>query len=168
VIAKNGKERLTDAARFIKAGMANSDTGPLIIAEKVVSICDTWTDYKEESDGLSFRQWLTRELGNQGRNYGFFKRRLRAIENPNLGESIRRTFHHEVAVYVSEQVPEDMQRAVKDELEKRCIQNNRCPLTPGQAMPIIKSMLGHEPKRRECKRCKELEAKIAELETRGN
>lgn len=165
MIAKQGREKLSDAGRFIRAGMASSDTGPLVVSEKVVFICDHWETYKHEAGDMSFRQWLTRELGNRGRNYSFFKRRLRAVEM--LGESVRRTLHHEVAVYVSEQVPEAMRARVKSELEKRCMQNNHCPLTKGQALPIIRKMLGHVARPKECQRCKELETRVAELERGG-
>jgi len=144
--------------------MKHGDTGPLVIASDVMSIAEDWDRFKEEAGGLTFSQWITREMGNKQRGLAFFRKRHEAVQK--LGEDIRRTFHHEVAVYVVNSVPETAWFAIKSELRLACIRNSGTPRTMGQARPIINKILGRVAQQKTCANCDALARRVAELEAR--
>jgi len=154
--------KLTDVAKQIKSAMEHADTGPLVIAADVVKLSENWKDYKEDAGKMTCSQWLTRELGNRKRNIKYFTARHRAVEA--LGEESRRMLHHEVAVYIINNVHKDQWDEVKETLYKKCVRNNHCPLSPGQARPIIHQIIGHVPGRG-CPRCAMLEAEILRMKS---
>jgi hypothetical protein len=154
--------KLTDVAKQIKSAMEHSDTGPLVIAADVVKLAEKWKDYKEDAGKLSCAQWLTRELGNKKRGLAYFRARHRAVEA--LGEESRRMLHHEMAVYIVNNVPKEQWDEVKETLYKKCVRNNHCPLSPGQARPLIYKIVGHVPGRG-CSRCAMLEAELRRMKS---
>lgn len=153
---------LKEWSKKFKSAMQQTHTGPLIIAEEVVNLANDWGDHQKEADGLSVSQWLTRELGNKQTGLAYFKRRHDAVLI--LGEDIRRTIHHEVAVYVMNNVPDVLRGRVKELLIKGFVNNNHNPLTPQQAKPVIYEVIGKPlAASKECLRCLELEAEIERL-----
>jgi len=155
-------EDLGQRARRWKRALADSATGPLIIAPEIVDLAEHWEQYKAEAGGQSCTAWLQSVL-TRGQNYAYFYARHRAVER--LGEASRRTMHHEVAVYVTNNVQDQYIDAVKLMLMRECKAQNGNPLTLAQAKPRIHEITGHAAQKREakgCDRCMELEAKLKE------
>ena len=153
---------LAERAKTWKKALRENGCGPLVMAAEVVGICRSWKDYEAEADGLSASGWLRRELGF---GLAWFEVRARAVDA--LGEAIRRTIHHEVAVYVLQSVPEGHRATVVEALMGARLKNGGVPLTKAKALRIIKEIVGRSERRRSCARCLELEARIAILERRA-
>jgi hypothetical protein len=152
---------LSDYAKRFRDAMSNADTGPLIIASEVVELSEKWDDYRAEAGNLKFTAWLTREMGSQGRGLGFFKKRHEAVIG--LGEHIRRSLNHEVAVYIWNSVPEDKKLNVVDALTQAYARNSKCPLTYGQAAPIINGIVGKAKQHKVCHDCVQKDYEIVKL-----
>lgn len=155
------KGKLAAKAREFREALKHGDIGPLLLAPKVIDLTTRWSEYEEEADGLSAHAWLRRELG-KGKTLAWFKRRAEAVEK--LGEAIRRTVHHEVAVRVANKVPADKQELVIQALMRARLKNGHCALSPKQADLVIAEIVGKSPNPKVCRRCIVLEARIAELE----
>ncbi len=143
------------AKRWSKAA-ADSVTGPLIIAAEVVEVIDDWASYREEADGLSASAWLGTVFGSW--RVQFWRRRHDAMLR--LGESVRRTVHHQVAPYVIANVPDDHIDAVKFLLIRACRENHGIPVSYDQAQRRIHKLLGRSKPTSapgNCGRCAQLE-----------
>lgn len=155
-------DELRAKANHIKKAMAAADTGPLVIADYVIDLSRRWeAEYREQAEGLAFGAWLTRELGSQGRNLSFFKRRSEAVRF--FGESARRVMHHETAVFALGATPEGQREQILGALTNAYLRNNRCPLTLAQAKPIIQKVLGRRVEARTCLACAEKDLELAKL-----
>lgn len=146
----------TKIRRYIGAG-AN---GPLVAAGDVIALADRWDDYKQEADGLTFTQWIVGVCG-AGKDLGWWERRQRAverIEGTRRDGSARRKLHHEVAVYVAENVADEHLEEVRRMLYTSVKNNGGVPLTPAQAKRRIAKIVGSKPSARQCSRCRRLEA----------
>ena len=159
--AVSKRESLGDRSRRWSAALAASDTGPLIIAADVVQLAGEWDDYKREASGLSCTAWLRKTLG-RGRGLAWFETRARAVEK--LGESVRRTLHHEVAVWTVNNAPPPTWKAIVEALMFARKKNGGNALTLVQAKPIARQILGinASPRRVSCMRCAKLEERLRE------
>lgn len=160
-------ETLTNKIGRWKRALSDAATGPLVIAPEVVALADNWEAIKEEAGGLSCTAYLRSKL-HPGRDLAFFRRRAEAVAK--LGEASRRTLHHDVAVWVANQVPDNLLDAVKLELIRGAKEQNGHPLVMSQARARLKQLIGSTArKKRECQRCKELEKLLAThgIETPG-
>jgi hypothetical protein len=150
-------ENLERVGRRLRDVLGNAATGPLVASSDVMRLADEWEDrWKAEAGGIDCTTWLRKTLG-AGRSLGWFERRHRAVAS--LGEAIRRTIHHDVAVWLVQTFPEsDWQRA-KLTLMRGCRAQNGNPLTLPQARRIVAKTLGVTLGRgaKPCARCTELE-----------
>ncbi len=153
---------LKEFSKKLRETMAMVDTGPLIMAAEVIQLAKDWDQYQEEAGGISVSQYLTGELGSKKKGLDYFNRRQLAVNA--LGEDIRRTMHHEVAITVAQTVPKDLHEKAKAALTEAYIKNRSCPLSPAQAQPIINKILGRNPMHRVgCQKCVALQAEIDKL-----
>jgi hypothetical protein len=156
---KEAESLAARAGRWRKA-LADSATGPLIIASEIVQLADEWADHQSETDGLSCTSWLRATLG-RGRSLAWFATRHAAVAT--LGEACRRTIHHEVACYVARNVPGESRDAVRLMLMRECKAQNNNPLTMAQARRKIEALIGRVSAPRcaaACTRCAHLEQVI--------
>lgn len=130
---------LADKTKEWKRILGDAARGPLVVATDVVSIANHWDEYAAEAGGLSITGWLKKTLG-AGRNLAWFERRAKAVRV--LGEAARRNLHHEVAVWVSENVPPAHYDKAKRVLFHAARAQNGNPLTLGQARPLLQKELG--------------------------
>ena len=154
-------ESLSTRARRWRSALTDAATGPLIVASEIVSLADHWEAYKEEAGGLSCASWLQARVTHRGQALDYFAKRHAAVKL--LGEACRRTMHHEVAVYVANQVTSEYRDAVKLMLMRECKAQGG-PLTMGQATPRIGKIIGRKSRPRsqiQCKRCERLEKALA-------
>ncbi len=154
---------LAENAREFRKALQEVDTGPLQLAPKVLVLAAAWDLHLEEAGGLSVNGWIRRELG-AGKTLAFFRRRAAAVEK--LGESVRRTIHHEGAVRIAGTVPPDKWGVCVFALQRERIKNGHNALSPAQAMPIVWEIVGKSPAPKHCRRCSVLEAEIAELKAK--
>jgi hypothetical protein len=158
--------RLPTLAAKWRSALADAATGPLAVAGEVVRMAEDWESYKVEAEGLTASQWLANTFG-QGKGLPWFNRRHEAVQR--LGEACRRTWHHEAAVWVAENVRDDVSlRRLKDAAHDAYVENGRNPLTLGQIHTVAAKVLGHKPAFREyqCHKpgCGEARKRIAQLE----
>jgi|HubBroStandDraft_5_1064220.scaffolds.fasta_scaffold286926_2 hypothetical protein len=155
-------EPLSQMAKRWRRAMNDGATGPLQIAEEVVSLAATWDAQKKEVGGKRFGAWLKHIFGSNGRGLAYFARRARAVEV--LGASIKRQLHHEVAVWVLNNAPPEQRENVVFALMKATQEGGGGALSLAQATRVVSEILGrnelHAPA---CARCAMLEAKIREL-----
>lgn len=154
------QERLAERAARWRRALADSATGPLIIASEIVKLAEDWESHKTEADGLSCTSWLRATLG-RGRSLAWFARRHAAVVT--LGEACRRTMHHEVACYVAQNVTAEHRDAVRLMLMRECKAQNGNPLSIAQAKLKIAQFIGVVRVPRcavACTRCAELEKVI--------
>lgn len=152
------RQDLNDRIGRWRRALADAATGPLIIAEEIVRMAERWEDFKDAADGLDCSAFLRKHLG-KGRGLPFFKERATAVAR--LGEAVRRTVHHEVAVWASRNIPPDLIEPCKLELMRGAKEQNGNPLTLQQAKTRLREILGKRtPRKRECERCKELEEQL--------
>jgi hypothetical protein len=148
-------EDLATKGRRWRKAMSDAATGPLQIAKEVVALDESWPVYKKEADGKSLTGWLRLTLG-RGRGLFFFKSRAYAVEL--LGPSVARTFHHEVAVWVANNVDKDSRESAVWALLRATQENGRVPLTIKQAQLVVGKLLGRRAlPRASCPRCTQLE-----------
>ena len=157
--------RLGQKAKEFRQALAQVDTGPLILAPKVIALASEWSEYEAEVEGLAINGWLRRELG-AGKTLAWFKRRAEAVDK--LGESVRRTLHHEVAVRILGTVPENRWAEIVAALQRARLKNGHCALSPKQADKVIRELLGRAPQVKICARCSALEAEIEALKAKLN
>lgn len=156
-------ESLKELTGRWRSALASGDCGPLVIAADVVRVGAEWDEkYKEEAGGASCTTWLRRELG-PGRNLAWFARRHEAVEH--LGESIRRTMHHEVAVWIHDNVPKEAWTKVVMAVTIAAKKQRGVPLTPPQARRVVCPIIGKvSGTKRGCSRCSDFEVQVALLE----
>lgn len=153
-------ENLQSRAARWRSALSNADTGPLVIAAEIVALAENWKAFKEEAGGLSCSGWLKAVFRN-GRGLDWFARRHAAVLM--LGEAVRRTLHHDVAVYVMQNVTPEHRDAVKLMLIRECRSQNGQPLSPAQAKARIAKIQGAvtNVRRHGCARCAQLEEALS-------
>lgn len=158
---KRNREGLQERVSRWRAALAAADTGPLAIAADVVRLADEWKEHEAEAGGVSCTTWLRKTLG-KGRSLAWFETRARAVES--LGESVRRTLHHEVAVWLVNNAPQPTWKAVVEALMFARKRNGGNALTLAQAKPIARQIIGiaASPRRVSCMRCQRLEKQLKE------
>lgn len=148
-------EDLGAKARRWRKAMSDAATGPLQIAKEVVELDAHWAGHKEEAEGVSLTGWLRLTLG-RGRGLAFFKVRATAVEL--LGPSVARNFHHEVAVWVANNVDASARESAVFALLRATQENGRVPLTPKQAFLVINKLIGKRAvEKASCPQCARLE-----------
>jgi len=162
-VAKVGgnTESLKVRAKRWSAAVKDRATGPLVVAREIVEVVDRWEHYQQQAEGKSAAQWLKVVFGKHHKmGPAYWRRRARAVDL--LGESCRRTVHHEVAVWITHKVSgEDLAKARKA-LIAGCRRNGGIPLNMSAAKPIIYDLFGWVPQVTTCKRCEFLEALLKE------
>lgn len=154
-------ESLKDFSKRVRAALAAGDTGPLVVAADVISVAGDWERHREETGGLSCTSWLRKEFG-PGHNLAWFTRRHEAVLS--LGESVRRTMHHEVAVWIVDAVPADKHAEVVMAVTIAAKKQHGVPLTPPQARRIVCPLIGKVRGRKPaCIECAKHEREIARL-----
>ncbi len=154
-------DRLNDFVTRTRAAMAASDSGPLIVARDVMAIADNWERYKEEAGGLDCSRFLTSTFG-AGRGLAYFANRVEAVAF--IGESARRTLHHQVAIYILNNVSKEFVAEVLSALTRERKKNGGNALSPAQAKPVIEAITGTKQRAyRTCSKCVKLEAELAKL-----
>lgn len=141
------------AARWM-AAMRSADTGPLVIADEVVSVVDEWSKYQAEVGCVTADAWLTKTF-RVGLGVTFWRRRADA--NRILGEGIRRALHHEAAVWIVRSVPADVRGRVVFEafkLKKR----QDAPVAKNQARRLYREIGGVKSAPKTCGECERLRA----------
>lgn len=156
-VAFDGKILKACARKWRKA-LSDSACGPLVVAPEVVAVIDDWDAYKDEVGGVPVAAWLRTVFGSRGVGPRFWRQRANAVDE--LGEAIRRTLHHEVAIWVMSAVPTEQHTRVKRMLMREAKKQHGVPLSPHQARKRVYEMLGWKPKSKtkECKQCMKLEA----------
>jgi hypothetical protein len=147
--------------RWSKA-MNDAATGPLVIAKEIVAIGSCWKLYKKEAGGLAFNAFLRKTLG--GYTLGYFKKRALAVDL--LDESARRYIDHHVAVWVCGCVDEAHMHEVKLMLHREYMANGDHPINLQKARPLVLAITGHQVRARSCAKCRALEERCRELESR--
>lgn len=157
--APHTQDTLEHKARRWQKALADAATGPLIVAAEIVTLSENWAGYRGEAGGRDCTTWLRDTLG-RGKSLAWFTQRHNAVEA--LGEASRRMMHHEVAVWVSRNVPPEFYAPVKFMLRREQRENGGNPLTLRQAKPRILRVMGATaaPNAKQCGRCKELEAQL--------
>lgn len=158
----NAKKTLSERAAGWRRAMQDADSGPLVIAKEVIEISENWESYKAEAQGMTINGWLQRTFG-KGRTISWWAHRDEAVEA--LGEVSRRTFNHEVAVWLVGYVPADKLSEAKFAIMNGRKKNGDNCLTIHQARLIIERMLGATKEPRRCAKCAEKDDRIAELES---
>jgi hypothetical protein len=150
------KEPLKARTKRWKKVMLDAATGPLIIAGEVVELANEWENHRDGAGGIDCTTWLRTVFG-RGKGLGWFRHRHEAVVQ--LGEAIRRTIHHDVAIWVMNQVPQNLQKKVVKMLTLECRDNGNNPITYQIAIPLIREQTGKAIKQRKrtCKRCTYLE-----------
>ena len=145
-------KNLLECASRWRRSLKDAATGPLVIAVEVIAITDDWESYRKDSGGLTASAFLRRELGG-GRDRAFFERRADAVTK--LGEAVRRTMHHEVAVWVAQNFSGLEARRVAKALTDSFVRNNKNPLTLAQAKPVAFKVTNRKTERieKQCSRC---------------
>lgn len=151
---------LEEKASKWKEALNNAAVGPNFIAKEIVEIADSWDVYREEAGGLSANEWIRVTLK---RTLAFFRHRYEAFEK--LGEGNRRSIHHAVAVQIVNSVPQPLWRKCVEELVKAKNANRGNVVEFEHAQPILAAIRGPSRRRRSCRKCAELEARILELES---
>jgi hypothetical protein len=131
--------------------MRSASTGPLVIAGEVLAVVAEWHRYVEEADGMDPNSWLKAKLG-AGMDLGYWRRRAEAVRL--LGEGVRRTMHHEVAVWIAGgAVPDHRKKDAVSILNEERARRGDVVLTIGPAMLVVRRMLGREANKQACARC---------------
>lgn len=149
------------ASKWRKA-MADADTGPLTIAKEVCEVAENWSAWQDQAKDLGANEWLRLTFG-EGKSLAFWQRRHEAVQK--LGEAVRRTVHHDVAVWIvnSFEAEADRRAAVQAVMKGRKENGDNC-LTLVQARRVVTKALSYKPRHKTCARCTEKGARIAELE----
>lgn len=150
----------TRAKRWRKA-MADADTGPLTIAKEVVDVAEHWEQWKAQADGMGATDWLKHTFG-EGKTLAFWQRRHDAVEK--LGEAVRRTFNHDVAVWVAQNVPAEQHKDVVRAIMKARKDNGDNCLSVMQARRVVSTVLDYKPRQKTCAQCRERDMRILQLE----
>lgn len=145
---------LKSKAKNIQRVLASSDTGPLLVARDVVALAAGWARYEAEAQ-MSAKQWIKQNLGRELR---FFVVREKAVDK--IGEHARRCLHHDVAVWVSQNVPDDKLTEVMRALMAAKRNNGGNCVQLRAAVNICNSVMGVRvfPRAPGCSRCRMLEA----------
>lgn len=157
VSSREEPRSLAEVGSKLKSAMGDAAFGPLIVAAEVVELAKHWKAFEAEAGDLSCAGWLQSTLG-RGKDLAFFTRRHDAVKR--LGEASRRRIHHDVAVYVLNNVTDEHLRKVKEMLFREYTANGKNPLTLMQAQPRIREVIGSRAstRKRTCKRCEQLKA----------
>lgn len=143
------------------AAVKDRATGPLIVAAEIVQVVDNWEHYQQQAEGMNASQWLGTVFGKHHKmGPAYWRRRARAVSL--LGESCRRTVHHEVAIWITNKVSGDDLAKARTALIKGCRTNGGLPLNMSAAKPIIYDLFGWVPQVTTCKRCQFLEGLLRE------
>jgi hypothetical protein len=148
----------------IKRWKAVAKTGPcwaLVLAKEVCDLADKWERFKPDTvdkdhpNGQSPTSFL-RDVFGDGKGLAWWRRRALAVEI--MGEWVRRSVDHDVAVWFVHAVPEDKRREAAAALMKGCRDNGDNPLTGAQARLVLKKIIGkNHSSPRQCMRCAKLE-----------
>lgn len=148
----------------IKRWRSIAKTGPcwaLVLAKEVCEVADGWERFQAQTvdddhpNGQSPTGFL-RDVFGDGRGLAWWRRRALAVEV--MGEWVRRSVDHEVAVWFVQSVPEDKRGEAARALMKGCRENGDNPLTIAQAKPLLRKIIGkNHASRRVCVRCARLE-----------
>lgn len=152
--------KLDDLAQKVSrwsAAMRSADTGPLVIAQEVVAVVDSWDVYKHEAGDITAQSWLEAKVFRPGLGTRFWRTRARAVEH--LGEAVRRTMHHEAAVWVVESVPEDQRSALVFRVHQES-KRISAPVPRSTVQRLYRAMAGVKPKPKTCGECARLRAKM--------
>jgi hypothetical protein len=148
-------EDLASKGRRWRKAMSDAATGPLQIAKEVVELDARWSAFKKEADGKSLTSWLRLTLG-KGRGLAFFANRARAVEL--LGPSVARNLHHDVAVWVVNNVDKEARESAVFALLRATQENGRVPLTIKQSRLVVGKLIGRRAvQKASCPRCAVLE-----------
>ena len=147
-------ESLTQQIGRWRKEMADGATGPLVIASEVVALSKKWEDLRAQAEGKDLTTWLRAALG-PGKGLGYFRKRHEAVKR--LGEAIRRTIHHEAAIWLADEVSDLHWPLVKQHCFAAHRKNNKNPVTKAQAIKIVAAVTGKKPIAKVCSRCEELE-----------
>lgn len=150
-------DELTQKVSRWSAAMRSADTGPLVIAQEVCGVVDNWDAYKHEAGNLTAHAWLESKVFRPGLGARFWRTRARAVEQ--LGEAVRRTMHHEGAVWVVESVPEDQRAALVFRVHQES-KRIAAPVPRSTVQRIYRVMTGAKPKPKVCGECARLRAKM--------
>lgn len=162
-VSKPRESLATMAAKWRKI-MADVACGPLRIAWELRPICEDWeTTWRAEAGDLDCNDWLLRTFGC-GMGLAYWRRRWLAVEK--LGEAVRRSVHHEVAVWVAHNTPLEARDEIMDLLYVGYQTNHETPLSLQQARLAISRLLDKQPKSRgaDYKSRAQLLARIEQLE----
>ena len=72
-------EPLSERARRLKRALGDSETGPLVVANEIRDLVQSWESYRAEAEGHDSSSWLIRTFG-KGCNTGYWMRRARACD----------------------------------------------------------------------------------------
>lgn len=153
------KESLAQRADRLRRAQRASSTGPLLVAEEVVEIDAHWERlYRAEAGGVECTTWCRKALG---KSLDYYLRRAHAVSV--LGEAVRRTVDHEVAVWLVSKLSDETREKAKLALIRECKKRDGHPLTYSMAQRTLRAMKLIDPqKHRHCKRCEQLERILEE------
>ncbi len=99
IMEASGDRSLKAKAAAWRDQLRSGATGPLVIAQQVVDLVAEWENWRTEAGGVDANAWLRATFGQ---SVAWFERRARAVRD--IDESIRRSWNHEVAVWVHQHV----------------------------------------------------------------
>lgn len=155
--------RLQALAKRLRATMNASASGPLMVAGEVVEIAANWDNFRSEADGKDCTTWLRSEVG-PGCGLPFFEARHRATVA--LGRQNAQRLHHEAAVWLVGNVPEQYRLPVMSDCHKLYRdpkRNNGACVTRAQMKRIADKVMERVPQHRVCERCKRLEEQVRQM-----
>lgn len=147
----------------VRKVMGDAVCGPLVVAADVVALSSSWEAYRPEVGDIPINDYLRRNLGN-GKTVGYFQKRANAVKA--LGEHIRRSWHHESAVWVFQNFTGAEREKARTAVDREWAARNKVPLTPSETVRVVDAALGaaRVPRHKSCAKCDAYRKRIAELE----
>ena len=134
------------------------DNGPLIHAKQVCGLEGMWDRFKRDAGGVSFEKWIRVTCGPEY-SARFWRRCNNAVNV--LGEHVRRTLHHQVALFIAERLDEANRDGAVTIIGKARRSQNMHLVSLKSAKSLLRKS-GHwkprpVPQKAACLRCKLLE-----------
>ena len=156
-------ESLKDRTKRWRKLLLEVNAGPYLVASEVHQLVDNWPAYKSEADGKTASGWLKSVFGG-GKGTSYWETRHKA--QLLLGESIRRTIPHDVAVWLTRlHLTQGEREKSRDLLMLACRQHaNGVPLDMAEARLLLEPTIGHAFRSVICKGCVELQGRLEKVE----
>lgn len=152
------RENLGEKARRLRAVLGDAACGPLVAATEIRKLHEAWDEYRPEAGGDDCAAWLRKEgLGN---GYDYWRKRAEAVDK--IGESCRRTLHHDTAVWLAGKLDGELLKRAHLVL-MRAGRAAKRPLTRAMAVRALRAAELVAPATcATCARCAELEKQLRE------